>query len=251
MKILCTDLDNTLIYSHRRDIGVDKCCVELYQGREVSYMTQKSSALLKQVRREWAVIPVTTRTCEQYARIDLHAAPFTHALVCNGGILLTEGRRDEEWREETMRLIAPARSEMDKAYRLLERDARRCFELRYIEQMLLFTKCSPVYEAAAFLKQRLDLTKVDVLHNGEKLYVIPAMLDKGTAVRRLKEKLQPQLLIAAGDSTFDLPMLLEADVSYAPEGFLKSCGAFTGKIQEMGTVFSDHYLEDCLKQLQR
>ena len=39
MAIFFTDLDNTLIYSYRRDIGRDKVCVELYQGREISFVT--------------------------------------------------------------------------------------------------------------------------------------------------------------------------------------------------------------------
>ena len=39
MRIFFTDLDNTLIYSYKRDIGDAKRCVEVYQGREISFMT--------------------------------------------------------------------------------------------------------------------------------------------------------------------------------------------------------------------
>ena len=37
-----TDLDNTLIYSYKHDIGPQKRNVELYQGREISYITEET-----------------------------------------------------------------------------------------------------------------------------------------------------------------------------------------------------------------
>ena len=41
-----TDLDNTLIYSYKHDIGPQKRNVELYQGREISYITEETYHLL-------------------------------------------------------------------------------------------------------------------------------------------------------------------------------------------------------------
>ena len=38
MIVFYSDLDNTLIYSYRREIGGKKRCVEVYQGREISFM---------------------------------------------------------------------------------------------------------------------------------------------------------------------------------------------------------------------
>ena len=37
-----SDLDNTLIFSYKHDIGKEKRCVEIYQGREVSYITERT-----------------------------------------------------------------------------------------------------------------------------------------------------------------------------------------------------------------
>ena len=39
MDIFASDLDNTLIYSYKHDIGADKVLAERYEGRDVSYMT--------------------------------------------------------------------------------------------------------------------------------------------------------------------------------------------------------------------
>ena len=49
MRILFTDLDNTLIYSYKHAIGSAKRCAEIYQGREISFLTLSLSTL--QVRK--------------------------------------------------------------------------------------------------------------------------------------------------------------------------------------------------------
>ncbi|RKW51901.1 MAG: sucrose-6-phosphate hydrolase, partial [Lachnospiraceae bacterium] len=84
MKILCTDLDNTIIYSYKHDIGNEKMNVELYKEREISFISNHTFELLKKVKEEFLVIPTSTRTKEQYDRIDLKIGTFKYALVCNG-----------------------------------------------------------------------------------------------------------------------------------------------------------------------
>ena len=42
MILFFCDLDNTLIYSYKHEIGSKKRCVELYQGREISFMTEQT-----------------------------------------------------------------------------------------------------------------------------------------------------------------------------------------------------------------
>ena len=91
MIVFYSDLDNTLIYSYRREIGGKKRCVEVYQGREISFMSEYSYHLLQEISKKALFIPVTTRTMEQYQRIDLGIGIPEYALVCNGGILLVRG----------------------------------------------------------------------------------------------------------------------------------------------------------------
>ena len=52
MTVFNTDLDNTIIYSYKNDIGMSRRCVELYQGREISFVTDRTYELLKQVRQK-------------------------------------------------------------------------------------------------------------------------------------------------------------------------------------------------------
>jgi hypothetical protein len=70
MLIFHADLDNTLIYSYKHDIGSDTVGVERYQGRVISYMTGSSYEMLDQIRKRVLFVPVTTRTVEQYERIE-------------------------------------------------------------------------------------------------------------------------------------------------------------------------------------
>ena len=57
MTYFCSDLDNTLIYSYRHDIGKEKVLVETKEGKELSYMTKVSYELLKQVSQKKELIP--------------------------------------------------------------------------------------------------------------------------------------------------------------------------------------------------
>ena len=92
--ILCADMDNTIIYSYKRNIGENKLNVELYNGREISFISEKTHDLLKKVSEKMTIIPTSTRTEEQYKRIDLDIGIVPYALVCNGGVLLVNGKRD-------------------------------------------------------------------------------------------------------------------------------------------------------------
>lgn len=99
MIVFHTDLDNTLIYSYKRDIGRDKRCVEIYQGREISFVTQETNRLLHKLS-EWKeqvlIVPTTTRTTEQYARIDLGVAVFGMPLSAMAGFCLSKRYRKLE-----------------------------------------------------------------------------------------------------------------------------------------------------------
>ena len=65
MSVFFTDLDNTMIYSHHREIGKPKIVVEHLDGREQSFMTEFAYDFL--LSADWLdIVPVTTRTKQQY-----------------------------------------------------------------------------------------------------------------------------------------------------------------------------------------
>ena len=217
MKLFCTDLDNTLIYSYKREIGEQKRSVEIYKGREVSFMTEKSFQLLRKLSEKIMIVPVTTRSVEQYQRINLGIGIPKYALTCNGGVLFAEGRRDEEWYGESREMVKECLEELEKAIQILNYDKDRSMEVRFIEELFVFTKSEKPEYTIHKLREKLNLSKIDIFQNGVKIYAVPKSLNKGNAVKRLKEKLHPEFIIAAGDSEFDLTMLKEADMAIVPE----------------------------------
>lgn len=251
MVVFHCDLDNTLIYSYKHPIEEKKKCVEVYQGREISFMTEKSNELLKQICKRILFVPTTTRTIEQYKRINLGIDEPEYAFVCNGGILLKNGKSDNTWYKESLNLISDCKMELKNAESMLERDKNRCFELRNIEELFLFTKSSFPCKTVELLKQNLNTDLVDVCSNGTKIYVIPKKLTKGNAVRRFKEKMNSELVISAGDSEFDLSMLEEADLGIAPHQ-LGRLSILDEKIITLSQlqIFSDELLSYIIERLE-
>jgi len=247
--IFFTDLDNTIIYSYKHDIGKEKRNVELYQGREISFITNRTYELLCKARKSMTIVPISTRTIEQYNRIDLGTGTFSHALVCNGGILLVNGERDKKWYDTSLEMIAESVNDLKKALNYLEHDSRRTFELRFIESLFVFTKCEEPESVVGDLKHILNSQMVDVFNNGSKVYVVPKALSKGNAVNRYLKWNKNEKTIAAGDSEFDISMLRCTDIGICPVGFVKEFD-IDFAVREMPgiKVFSEELLEECLKE---
>lgn len=244
------DLDNTLIYSYRRDIGRAKINVERYEGREISFMTEKSYALLKKVREHVVFVPTTTRTEAQYQRIDLKTGVPDYALVCNGGVLLKGEEEVPGWYADSLGLIEKSRGEFEKAWKCMQEDRDRIFEVRNIRNLFLFTKSGFPSATVERMKRKLDDSLMSVFCNGSKVYAVPEGLDKGAAVRRFREYIKAGAVIAAGDSEFDIPMLKEADQAYAPASLsgMYCAGAHVTEIPEK-FLFSDALLSHILSKL--
>lgn len=239
-----SDLDNTLIYSYKHEIGLHKTCVEIYQDREISYMTDCSIELLKQVQEKTVFVPTTTRTAEQYQRIRLGEQTPEFALVCNGGILLVQGQRDLDWYAQSRELLAGCQGELRDAQRVLETDENVNFEVRNIEKLFVFTKSARPKETVDRLRKFLKGSQLEVFSNGVKVYAVPKKLSKGEAVRRFRQKVQAGAVAAAGDSRFDISMLKEADLALAEHGLIgeQIQGEHVVYLGEHG-IFSDEMLK--------
>ncbi len=248
MPLFFTDLDQTMIYSYKHDIGIAKRCVERYQEREISFMTDTTFSLFMQLKELALIVPTTTRTMEQYSRIDLGVGSFAYALICNGGVLLKDGREDHGWYKQSLDLIADCGEVLEQGERLMEQDPDRSFEVRNIRSLFLFTKSQQPIVSVEYLRKHIDTGRADVFCNGVKVYIVPRQLNKGNALLRLKKKLNAELTIAAGDSEFDIPMLNAADRAAAPLD-LESVGGLLGHVAYMPgqKVFSEELLEYALK----
>lgn len=216
MILFHTDLDNTLIYSYKHDIGSAKQCVELYKEREISFITDATYALLKEIKEHVTIVPTTTRTVGQYNRIDLGVGAFRYALACNGGVLLADGKEDMDWYAGSLAMVSESKDTLAYGEELLKKDPNRCMEIRNIQGLFTFTKSEKPLDSVNMLKQAVNTDQVDIFHNGIKVYIVPKKLTKGAALLRLKKRLKSETIIAAGDSEFDISMINSADFGLAP-----------------------------------
>lgn len=252
MTVLHVDLDNTLIYSYKHDIGNDRRCVEIYQGREVSFLTGTTYHNLRKLKEKLLIVPTSTRSIEQYRRINLGIGSLPYALACNGGVLLVNGEKEPSWYQTSLGMIRESLPALDRARHFLEQDGRRKFDLRLIEDLFLFTKCREPEAVVTELEEILQTDMADVFHNKEKVYVVPRALSKGTAVERFREYIHADRILAAGDSRFDISMLRAADMGIAPQGFRQEF-SLDFPIEEMPGkgIFSDEMSEKLLELCQK
>lgn len=253
MKVFATDLDNTMIYSYKRDIGENTVLVETKDGKELSFMTEKSYQFLNMIKEKLNVIPVTTRSLEQYNRLIFSKKNMTeYALVSNGGILLKNNKIDKEWYSESLKIAEVSKNEMEKGTELLKKDRDIYFEIRKIDGLFIFTKSKNISATMENLKNNLCLELIDIHNHGEKIYIFPKGLNKGEALKRLKKFLKIKKLICSGDSEMDIPMLKVADISIFPEELNKFFSAgdlnIFYKISK-DKIFSDEVLEVVKKNM--
>lgn len=244
MKALFTDLDNTLIYSYKQNIGKDKVLVETKDGKELSFMTKTAYQYLLQLCKKLAVIPVTTRSLHQYNRISFHKTwSAEQALVANGGILLLNNKIDEKWYQESLKLIQPAEKQLNLGIHLLQIDDAVSFDIRKVDELFVFTKSNFPEKTLSRLRSHLDLQVVSVYQNGVKIYIMPKCLNKGNAILRFKKLYNFDKYYAAGDSEFDIPMLDQADYALFPEGLPEYAVSNNNRyIVPKNCLFSDEIL---------
>ena len=212
MKILfACDLDNTLIHSYKKFREGD-ICVEIYDGREQSFISPRALDLLKKISARIFFVPVTTRSIEQYRRI-FWAENFCprFAVVANGAFFLDGDNRENFLRE----VVAPYEEELK--LQLAAADEKIFSIARIVDESFLFLKCREDFNAEKIFFD----TSLTVQRTGKKIYLFPPRLNKGEALKLLTKKFSPEKIFAAGDSEIDLPMLELADVAFGKKNI---CG---------------------------
>ena len=117
--LFASDLDNTLLFSHKHAQAGD-VCVEYLDGKAQGFFTPKVIRGLAQINRTMRFVPVTSRSIAQFLRIQFPPGCVPkYALVANGGLLLRNGAVDPAWQARSLALVAPWRGELAKAGELL------------------------------------------------------------------------------------------------------------------------------------
>lgn len=210
-------------------------------------MFPEAYKLIRQVNNSAIIMPVTTRSIEQYRRIQWpEGCTPTYALTTNGAILLKESEIHDEWLRDSQQSIAPYREELDRLFKMLsEQDLFiRC---RIVDDFYLFVYCKRTTGIDECAEKYQKETPLYVRASGRKLYFFPPSINKGIAVQKIKCSLSPKILICAGDSKIDVPMLQEADIALVPNEYLaKIVGGSNVEVCKPDMPFSVFVLERTL-----
>lgn len=210
--VIFADLDGTLIFSASKMRPGDIVC-EYKDGAPITCISPRQAELLPGL----AIIPVTTRSTEQYSRIRIPGFHAEYALTDNGGTLLINGIPDPEWSAASMRLVRECSDGLSTCREILERDPHRSFEIRMVDGMFLFTKSDDPAATLSALEQAAA-EGIRCFSTGAKIYALPAGLSKGNAAQRLAARVSPGCrIICAGDSLMDIPLLNIADTALFPD----------------------------------
>ena len=224
-RVLCAvDLDRTLIYSRGAiaSYGYDgepPVAVERYRDADASFVTPAAAAGLAALAADTVLVPATTRTPEQYARVTLPGGPFRWAVACNGGVLLEDGRPDAAWSAPWPPRSPPctppgevrahARAVCDPAFTRTLRGVDELFVYAVLERDLL--PDGFVEDERRWAGER----GWQVSLQGRKLYWVPDPLTKSAAVAEVARRAGTDVLLAAGDSLLDADLLEAADAGIA------------------------------------
>lgn len=228
--MVASDLDQTLIYSPgaaARGPDRQSRVVEVLDGKVISLLSHRTERGLQELGRSAVFVPVTTRTRAQYERLDLPPRP-RYAVVASGGGILVDGEPDLDWAASVATRLDGASSPVaalqevfagyhDREWLLRVRDADDVFLVAAVDADLLSA------DELAHVSSACDGHGWRALHQGRKLYVLPYGLDKAAAVAHVAERVgdetgSPAVVLAAGDTLLDWPMLCAAERAWVPAG---------------------------------
>lgn len=227
MTVFFTDLDRTLIYSaDALNIQAPEeqpprlVCVETYKGRPASFVTEVAASGIGRLLNAQALVPVTTRSLEQYQRICLPGPSPRLALIANGGRLLRDGKLDEDYSRATSSLLMRATA-VDSVFSHLTSVADPSFALnvRSVEDLFCYVVVNRDRVPFSWIAELVGYASEvgwQVSDQGRKVYLLPNELNKGNATRRVAKEFGFDGFIAAGDTNADESMLMQADHALIP-----------------------------------
>lgn len=221
--IFASDLDRTLIYSNKFTQGFSEQIEAVETGKYSSYMTKNAAELLKNIAGRTLFVPCTTRTIEQYLRIGFFQSEIRpkYAIVSNGANLLVDGALDITYQNDVLQklrreclagqdLLAEFSKLVANAWAQPMRNADGVFYYCIIDR-----EKAPLKELAAFNKWAHEQKWV-ISIQGRKLYLIPNVINKWAALKKVSERSGENYVIAAGDSLLDLPLIQGAHLALSP-----------------------------------
>ena len=224
--LFASDLDQTLIYSRRFLTDVLDHEIQPVEKRKndyISFMTNTAVEQLRQLIKRVLFVPVTTRTIEQYNRIFFIAQEIRpkYAIVSNGAHVLIDGIIDRTWKDKIHGFLKDQCLDIREVLHKFDQIKSEKWVLEHRLPDDLFSCCIvnqkniPVDELSVF-KGWLEENNWTLSLQSRKLYFVPKCICKGAAIEYIKEREGCDMMVAAGDSLLDLPMLIMADYALCP-----------------------------------
>lgn len=227
--LVACDLDRTLVYSAAAlgltadDAAAPRLAVaEVYRGAPLSFWTRDAETLLVALARVATVVPATTRTRAQFARIQLPPTAAGVAVTTNGGHLLVDGAACPDWSRTVADRLASTCAPLGDVVDHLARVTAGAAWLRssrVAEDLFAYLVVDRAEMPASFLA---DLTSWcdgvgwTVSLQGRKVYCVPRGLTKSAAVAEVADRYGLTMTLAAGDSLLDGELLAVADAAVRP-----------------------------------
>ncbi len=227
--LVACDLDRTLLYSAAAlglltdDAAAPRLTVaEVYRGAPLSYWTRDAETMLVALAGVATVVPATTRTRAQFARIQLPPAVAAVAVTTNGGHILLDGEACPDWSRTLADRLAGTSAPLGDVVEHLAKvtgGATWLRSSRVAEDLFAYLVVDRAEMPAAFLADLAAWSEAvgwAVSLQGRKVYCVPRGLTKSAAVAEVAVRLGLTTTLAAGDSLLDAELLAAADVAVRP-----------------------------------
>jgi hydroxymethylpyrimidine pyrophosphatase-like HAD family hydrolase len=226
--MVACDLDRTLIYSAN---AMDLQCAdssapslmvaEVYEGAPLSFMTRTAWNVLERLVNDAVFVPVTTRTMQQFRRVNIPGRDKGYAVTTNGAVLLHDGVPDPAWTKIIQDSVKANCAPLQEVHNHLLGPAKppailrsRVAEDTFVYSIVNRDELSADYleDLSEWCQERGWTTSLQ----GRKLYCVPSPVTKEAAVAEIRRRQPVDMLVVAGDSKLDAGILQLADCAIRP-----------------------------------
>jgi hydroxymethylpyrimidine pyrophosphatase-like HAD family hydrolase len=232
--IFASGLDSTLIYSSRHCTLINEeelLPVDFYKNQMCSFITNPMQSTLEHINESMLFVPVTTRSRDQYTRIKYiyDALKPKYAVIANGGIILKNGIELIEWSEISSRKIKQVVSTHDMIKLcsfFLDSDFVKTYKT--CEDLFIYSILDEDKLAISISRGEIDINYFNVLRSfckdynysvskqGKKVYIVPKCINKYDPVDYIKQLENINVLVSAGDSLLDYPLIKNSTYGIIP-----------------------------------
>lgn len=258
--IFATDLDNTLIHSHRRVSNTSDCIVVEHKDKKpISYMSKKTYELFENLKtnNKLTIVPVTARSTEQFDRITV-TKDCPYAILASGATILEHGEPVKEWSN----FVDHTCDNHVKSYEFFDQYLSQNLHHmsigpRRVNNVVICFKLNEDENNHAFVRELRELATArnwNFTLQRAKGYLSPSEISKESALQFLIDYIGDKQVITAGDGRMDIPFIRLGNVfKFIPvdtEAFvyLRACSPCTVIANNIdGTYYMLERIADTIK----